>query len=81
MQFFENETESDCIERLTIENRLDKVAIYGELEITKDRIGLIKAKKIIDLMVEIVSALEKQESLPDEIVCLPSELVENPFEN
>ena len=37
---FQNGTESHAIHDLTIENDVDRVNIYGNLQITKDQAGL-----------------------------------------
>lgn len=75
-----NESDSWQIEDLTIENRLDRVSIYGSIEITRDKKGLEAAKKIADLFNSIVKRLS-QEDLPESIPPPQGiEVVENPFE-
>lgn len=76
---YENETESFQIDEMTIENRLDRISIYGSLELTKDRHGLesaLKLKRIIDASID---ALKRDKNLPDRIDINPSESVQNPF--
>ncbi len=36
---YENETDSFTIGAMTVENRLDRISIYGSLDITKDKEG------------------------------------------
>jgi len=36
---FANETEAEQIGGLTVENRVKRLAIFGEIDITKDRAG------------------------------------------
>jgi hypothetical protein len=73
--------EADCItigEDLTIENRLDRINIYGSIDLTKDKMGLELAnelKKIIDLT---VAELENS-ALPERITIIEPETVKNPF--
>ena len=43
---FEQGTESHSIHDLTLENDLDRVSIYGNLQITKDQAGLDAAKAL-----------------------------------
>lgn len=76
---YENETESFQIDEMTVENRLDRISIYGSLELTKDRHGLesaLKLKRIIDASID---ALKRDKNLPDHIDIQPSENVQNPF--
>lgn len=40
---FENETDTLSVGGMSIENRLDKISIYGSLDITKDKSGLTNA--------------------------------------
>lgn len=76
---FENEAESLQIEELTLENRLDRISIYGNLDITRDQAGLARARQLQCLLNEVVSALEA-EDLPEEISTLPPDEVPNPFQ-
>ena len=76
---YENETDAFQIDSLTIENRLDRISIYGSLDLTKDRHGLesaLKLKRIIDASID---ALKRDKNLPDQITTVPSESVDNPF--
>ena len=72
--------ESDCLQigDLTIENRIDRVSIFGNIDITHDKEGLAIArqlKSILDLaLIELQSA-----DLPDRITLVPAETVKNPF--
>ncbi len=75
---FRNESECLQIGDLTIENRLDRLTVYGSLDITRDKEGLKAArdlKAVIDLA---VAELEKAD-LPERITLEESETVENPF--
>jgi hypothetical protein len=76
---YENESDSFTIGGITIENRLDRVSIYGSLDITKDKEGLenaLKLKRIIDASID---ALKRDKNLPDKIEILGTDTVENPF--
>lgn len=76
---YQNETDSIEVGNLTVENRVDRVSVYGSIELTKDKEGLAKArelKKIIDLT---LAKLEKSD-LPDKIDFEEPETIENPFE-
>jgi len=76
---YENETDSFLIDELTVENRLDRISLYGSLDITKDARGLeyaLKLKRIIDASVE---ALRRDKNLPERIEVEKTESIENPF--
>ena len=76
---FKNESDSIQIgDDLTIENRTDRVSIYGSIDITLDKKGLADAKKlknIIDATIQEMTAVD----LPEEINIKPAESVKNPF--
>lgn len=75
---YANELDSLTLGELTIENRLDRISIYGSLELTKDKQGLQNAyelKRIVDSSVEAL----KNKDLPEHIEVKASKTVENPF--
>lgn len=76
---FENGTESSAIYDLTLENQLDCVNIYGNLQITKDQQGLQAAKKLQAFVNDLVQALEQAQPLPEQIERQPEHEIENPF--
>lgn len=76
---YENETDSFSIGDMTVENRLDRISIYGSFDITKDKKGLemaLKLKRIIDSSID---ALKRDKNLPDHIEITGTDSVENPF--
>jgi hypothetical protein len=75
---FENEEDAITIDDLTIENRLDRIEIYGSLQITKDKAGLKLAKELQELINATVTALEAG-NLPDHVPTKPAEKIDNPF--
>ncbi|MBJ9984030.1 hypothetical protein IAE19_01040 [Acinetobacter sp. S40] len=75
---FENGNESSNIEDLTLENQVDRVSLYGNLQITKDQHGLTLAKQLQTFLNTIVTELEKQ-PLPDKIQIKTEEDIDNPF--
>ncbi len=77
---FANESESLQIDDLTIENRTDKVSIYGSIDITRDKRGLELAQAMKHLFDSILRRLS-QEDLPESIPP-PQNIdeVKNPFE-
>lgn len=75
---FEKGTESSSIEDLILENDVDCVSIYGNLQITKDKVGLEQAKALQSFLNEVVTALEKEE-LPEKIERPAEQEINNPF--
>ncbi len=76
---FQNEEDTINIGELTIENRLDRLSLYGSLQITKDKAGLALAESLKSLLDATVSAL-KAETLPDHITVQATDSVDNPFQ-
>jgi lantibiotic modifying enzyme len=76
---FKNESDSIQIgDDLTIENRTDRVSIYGSIDITLDKKGLADAKKlknIIDATIQEMTAA----NLPEKVSIKTAESVDNPF--
>ncbi|CAM4196854.1 hypothetical protein MMP66_09925 [Acinetobacter dispersus] len=75
---FEQGDESSAIYDLTLENQVDCVSLYGNLQITKDQAGLKTAKALQRFINDVVAALEK-EQLPEQIERKPEQDIENPF--
>ncbi|MFW2097884.1 hypothetical protein ACG9ZL_16935 [Acinetobacter sp. ULE_I057] len=76
---FENGTESHSIHDLTLENQIDCVSIYGNLQITKDQAGLKAAKLLQSYLNDVVASLEKQSDLPEQLAHQSEGEIENPF--
>jgi len=76
---YENEIDSFQIDDLSVENRLDRISIYGSLDITKDKHGLEAALKLKRLIDASIDALKRDHNLPDHIEVQPTENVKNPF--
>ena len=77
---FANDTDSIRIGGLTVENGTDQIAVYGNLDIRRDKEGLASARKLKALVDATVAALEADKSLPDRIEPpKPADEVENPF--
>ena len=75
MDYFKNESEVMIIKGenhdLNIENRLDRVSLYGSVDITHDQEGLVQAlrlKEVLDGMVSALSEEQRQGVLPDKVV-------------
>ena len=77
---YADDSASSGIGGLTVENGRDRVALYGSLDLTRDRAGLERARQLRALLEEVVRALEADPALPDAIEP-PREpdTVKNPF--
>ena len=73
--------ESDVLEigNLSIENRIDRVSLSGDIDLTLDKPGLALAKQLHTLLADVVAQLEKQ-ALPDQLPPPEVTSVANPFE-
>jgi hypothetical protein len=76
---YQNEAESLAIGDLTVENRVDRVSVYGTIELTKDKAGLEQARALKAIVDAVVAALEREKDLPEHVQVKPTEKVRNPF--
>ena len=77
---FADEAASLAIGKLTIENRTDRVGLYGRLELTRDREGLRQARRLAAVLAAVVEALERDPDLPGQVAPPEApETVKNPF--
>lgn len=76
---FENDTASHAIQDLTLENGLDRINVYGNLQISKDQQGLAAAKVLQAFLNDVVAQLENAEHLPEQIELDDGNEIENPF--
>lgn len=75
---FRNESECLQIGDLTIENRLDRLSVYGSPDITCNKEGL-KAARDLKTVIDLALAELEKADLPDRITLVEAETVENPF--
>jgi hypothetical protein len=78
LQPFKNESDTLQIGDLTIENRLDRLSIFGCIDITLDKEGLTSARELKTLLDLTIAEME-QTDLPDRIAIAAPETVRNPF--
>ena len=79
-QPFSDDSASLSLGEFTIENGTSKVALYGSLDVMRDKNGLRQAKALKAVVDAIVKVLEQDKALPDESG--PAEApqqVKNPF--
>ncbi|MGI4720552.1 MAG: hypothetical protein ACRYGO_11785 [Janthinobacterium lividum] len=72
--------EADVLEigDLMLENRLDRITISGDVDLTLDKAGLADARRLHALLGAVVAALEARE-LPDRLPPPDVRTVDNPF--
>jgi hypothetical protein len=75
---FANEADVIQIGNLTVENRLDRVTFDGDVDLTLDQAGLIKARLLHQILAGIVAKLEAG-PLPETLPPPEVKTVDNPF--
>jgi hypothetical protein len=74
-----SEKNSLSIGDLTIEDNTDRVSLYGSLNLSRDQLGLKQAKALRDILDQVISSLEAQKDLPEQLAVLQPKTVKNPF--
>ena len=78
---FADDAASVSIGELTVENGTDRIALYGSVDLTRDRQGLAHARALAALLDEAIRLLEADTSLPDAVPPpAAAGTVKNPFE-
>jgi hypothetical protein len=75
---FADESSTFAIGKLNVENRLDRVSLFGDLDLTLDQRGLEQAKTLQLLINRVVEELESR-TLPEVLPAAPVVKVSNPF--
>ncbi len=75
---YANEAEVLEIGNLMLENRLDRITISGDVDLTLDKTGLQDARRLHDALGAVLAALESRE-LPDRLPPPDVKTVDNPF--
>jgi hypothetical protein len=81
MQPFADEVTALQVGDLKIENRLDRVSLYGSLDLTRDKAGLRLARELHAVLGAVVAVLEREgDALPEAVQTAQGEdTVKNPF--
>ncbi len=80
MKPFADDAASISIGELTVENGTDRIALYGSLNLTRDKQGLAHARALKALLDQAVQLLEGDKSLPDAVPPpVAAKTVANPF--
>lgn len=77
---YANEADVLQIGGLTIENRLDRITIDGDIDLTLDRKGLANARALQALLGAVVAELEGRKDLPATLPAPDVKKVANPFD-
>ncbi len=75
---YQNEADVVQVGDLMLENRLDRITVSGDVDLTADRRGLEAARLLRDLLDQVVASLEAQD-LPERLPPPQAETVDNPF--
>lgn len=76
---YANESDVLTIGDLMIENRVDRVTVSGDVDLTADQAGLAAARQLLRLLTDVVATLEGRDlpaALPPPVVTM----VPNPFD-
>ncbi|HZV66381.1 MAG TPA: hypothetical protein VFG03_15860 [Telluria sp.] len=76
---YANEADVLQVGGLTIENRLDRISLHGDIDLTADQSGLAQARLLQGLLNDVVAALESQ-TLPASLPEPSIKTVANPFD-
>lgn len=77
---YANEADVLHIGGLTIENRLDRITIDGDIDLTLDQAGLAHARALHQLLGAALAKLEASKDLPATLPAPDVKKVANPFE-
>ena len=76
---YANEADVLTIGGLTIENRLDRITVSGDIDLTADQAGLAHASALHRLLGDVVKQLEARKDLPQQLPPPAVATVDNPF--
>ncbi|HJV02804.1 MAG TPA: hypothetical protein VJ752_19875 [Burkholderiaceae bacterium] len=75
---YANEADVLHIGHLCIENRLDRITVSGDVDLTADQAGLRDARALLKVLTDVVAKLEAQD-LPASLPPPAVKTVANPF--
>jgi hypothetical protein len=75
---YANEADVLQISNLTLENRLDRITISGDIDLTADQAGLAAARELHAVLGAALAHLEAQ-TLPEHLPPPDVKTVDNPF--
>jgi hypothetical protein len=75
---YANEADVVQVGNLMLENRLDRITVSGDVDLTMDAAGLAHARRLHEIISAVVARLEG-ETLPDRLPAPAVKTVDNPF--
>ncbi|GAB2842089.1 hypothetical protein GCM10027277_06500 [Pseudoduganella ginsengisoli] len=75
---YANESDVLHIGGLTVENRVDRITIAGDIDLTMDKAGLADTRALHKLLTDVLAKLESAD-LPDRLPPPAVQSVTNPF--
>ena len=75
---YANEADVLQIDNLMVENRLDRITISGDVDLTADQVGLAHARRLKEVIDAVLGKLEGQD-LPERLPPPDVTQVANPF--
>lgn len=75
---YANEADVLQVDNLMIENRLDRITISGDVDLTLDQAGLALARRLKEVLDAVLAKLEAQD-LPEQLPPPTVSKVANPF--
>jgi hypothetical protein len=75
---YANEADVLQVDNLMIENRLDRITISGDVDLTLDQAGLAHARRLKEVLDAVLAKLEGQD-LPEQLPPPTVTKVANPF--
>ncbi len=76
---FANESDVVQLGNMMVENRLDRITLNGDIDLTLDQIGLEHARSLQRLLGAVLARMEAQ-PLPAHLPAPDVKMVDNPFE-
>ena len=75
---YANEADVAQIGNLMLENRLDRITVSGDVDLTMDKAGLAHARRLHEILAAVVERLEAG-TLPEQLPPPAVQTVDNPF--
>lgn len=75
---FENESDVLLLGDLTLENRIDRISLYGSIDLTLDQAGMRDAETLLGILTDAVAKMNKH-PLPANIESIAPTLGESPL--
>lgn len=76
---FADDSHSTSIGDMSVENGTDSIGFYGQIDLSRDKAGLGRARALKAFFDSVVAALEGEASLPDALPDRKPGTIKNPF--